>query len=239
QFTTSTGESDMALDSPPAHPLDGFVIEDDRFWDADGQEILFSAGDPTEEQRNTLLLRARLERDLESLESGQNPVLGAGSQSLYDSDCEDTDPTVSEMVAEMQMLGFEDSDDDESDAGDARIDEDANFAPHGSKTMFMLDTLDNLPRLRLSDDHMKTILWVMRECRTPNVPSFSALRRKQAELTRQVNITPRVHTSALGNKFYMNHPLDLLALVRKFLLNLSQHSECARSRIGQTPVFGN
>ncbi|KAJ7144573.1 hypothetical protein C8R44DRAFT_602437 [Mycena epipterygia] len=52
----------------------------------------------------------------------------------------------------------------------------------------------------------------MRECNTPNVPSFSALRKKQAQLTKQVNITPRVHTSAQGNKFYMNHPIDLLSL---------------------------
>ncbi|KAJ7892224.1 hypothetical protein B0H13DRAFT_1625696 [Mycena leptocephala] len=52
----------------------------------------------------------------------------------------------------------------------------------------------------------------MRECNTPNVPSFSALRRKQAKLTQQININPRMHTSALGNKYYMNHPIDLLAL---------------------------
>jgi hypothetical protein len=83
--------------------------------------------------------------------------------------------------------------------------------------MFMLDLLDNLPRLRLSDDHIKTIIWVMRECNTPNVPSFSALRRKQAKLTQQININPRMHTSALGNKYYMNHPIDLLALVREEL----------------------
>lgn len=79
--------------------------------------------------------------------------------------------------------------------------------------MFMLDLLDNLPRLRLSDDHMKTIMWVMRECGTPDVPSFSALRRLQAKLTKDVNIMPVHHTSSLGNQFYMNHPINLLALV--------------------------
>ncbi|KAJ7833714.1 hypothetical protein B0H14DRAFT_3710403 [Mycena olivaceomarginata] len=52
----------------------------------------------------------------------------------------------------------------------------------------------------------------MKECKTPNVPSFSALRKKQATLTREVNISPRMHTSALGNKYYINHPIDLLAL---------------------------
>ncbi|KAJ6482232.1 hypothetical protein DFH09DRAFT_950467 [Mycena vulgaris] len=87
----------------------------------------------------------------------------------------------------------------------------------------MLDLLDNLPRLRLSDDQLKTIIWVMRECKTPDVPSFSALRRKQAQLTKDVNIQTRHHVSAMGNEFYMNHPAELLALdwanplVREFM----------------------
>jgi hypothetical protein len=79
--------------------------------------------------------------------------------------------------------------------------------------MFMLDLLDNLPRLRLSDDQLKTIIWVMRECKTPDVPTFSALRKKQAELTKDVNVQTVGHVSALGNEFYMNHPAQLLALV--------------------------
>ncbi|KAJ7868218.1 hypothetical protein B0H14DRAFT_3441366 [Mycena olivaceomarginata] len=81
-------------------------------------------------------------------------MVGSTSNSLHDSDSEDRDiddPTVSELITELQMLGIEDFDDDESDAGDARVDEDINWAPHGSRTMFMLDLLDNLPRLRLSD----------------------------------------------------------------------------------------
>ncbi|KAJ7795972.1 hypothetical protein B0H14DRAFT_2391114 [Mycena olivaceomarginata] len=76
----------------------------------------------------------------------------------------------------------------------------------------MLDLLDNLPRLRLSDDHLKAIIWVMRECKTPNVPTFSALRKKQASMTYEVDIKSTHHTSSLGNHFYMNHPSKLLAL---------------------------
>lgn len=87
--------------------------------------------------------------------------------------------------------------------------------------MFMLDLLDNLPRLRLSDDQLKTIIWVMRECKTPDVPSFSALRKKQAELIKNVNIKTRHHTSAMGNEFYMNHPAELLALVRNLSIPLA------------------
>lgn len=80
--------------------------------------------------------------------------------------------------------------------------------------MFLLDLLDSLPRLRLSDDQMKAIIWVMRECGTPQVPAFSALRRKQKMLAAEVGLAPRHHVSPLGNHFYMNHPAMLLALVR-------------------------
>jgi hypothetical protein len=79
--------------------------------------------------------------------------------------------------------------------------------------MFMLDLLDNLSRLRLSDDHLKAIIWVMKECGTPNVPSFYALRKMQAKLTRAVGLKPKHHTSALQNQFYMNHPNDLIHLM--------------------------
>ncbi|KAJ7436399.1 hypothetical protein FB451DRAFT_1344639 [Mycena latifolia] len=52
----------------------------------------------------------------------------------------------------------------------------------------------------------------MRECKTPDVPTFSALRKKQTSMTRDVGIKNEHHTSSLGNHFYMNHPGKLLAL---------------------------
>ncbi|KAJ7440424.1 hypothetical protein FB451DRAFT_1443354 [Mycena latifolia] len=122
--------------------------------------------------------------------------------------------------------GVEDSDDEEEEVDESATDSgdfDNSWAPHGSKPMFMLDLLDSLPRLRLSDDHLKAIIWVMKECGTPNVPSFYALRKMQARLTRAVGLKPKHHTSALNNQFYMNHPNDLIRLdfanplVRKFL----------------------
>ncbi|KAJ7022964.1 hypothetical protein C8F04DRAFT_1307008 [Mycena alexandri] len=78
--------------------------------------------------------------------------------------------------------------------------------------MFMLDLLDNTPRLRLSDDHMKAIIWTMKESGTPNVPSFYALRKMQSKLAREFGLQPRHHTSSLDNQFYMNHPNDLIRL---------------------------
>ncbi|KAJ7659002.1 hypothetical protein B0H17DRAFT_1163196 [Mycena rosella] len=53
----------------------------------------------------------------------------------------------------------------------------------------------------------------MRECHTPNIPSFSALRKKQEMLARDIGIKSEHHTSSLGNHFYMNHPAKLLALI--------------------------
>jgi hypothetical protein len=79
--------------------------------------------------------------------------------------------------------------------------------------MFYLDYLDNTPRNRLSDDHMKAVIWTMKQCGTPNVPSFKALRKMQAKLACEVGIQSQHHTSALGNQFYMNHPAKILGLV--------------------------
>lgn len=81
----------------------------------------------------------------------------------------------------------------------------------------MLDLLDNLPRLRLSDDHMKTIIWIMKECGTQDVPSFYALRKKQKQLLSEADIKPKLHVSPMGNQFYMNHPSKLLAFVSNYL----------------------
>lgn len=79
--------------------------------------------------------------------------------------------------------------------------------------MFLLDLLDNLPRLRLSDDHMKVLIWAMKECGTPNVPSFGTLRAKQTALTREMNIKTMHHVSTQNNQFYANCPSETTRLV--------------------------
>jgi hypothetical protein len=79
--------------------------------------------------------------------------------------------------------------------------------------MFMLDMLDSLPRLRLSDDHLRTIIWVMRECGTPDVPAFSQLRKVQNDMKAELKLDPEHHTSSSGRHFYMNHAVKLFALV--------------------------
>lgn len=88
----------------------------------------------------------------------------------------------------------------------------------------MLDLLDNLPRLRLSDDHLKAFIWVMKECGAHSVPSFAALRKKQKELSQDVGIKTKNHTSPLGNEFFMNGPADLFKLVSTIFLATVDHS---------------
>jgi hypothetical protein len=79
--------------------------------------------------------------------------------------------------------------------------------------MLLLDVLDNLPHLRLSNDHMKSILWMLKELNVPDTPSFYTLRETQKRLAEDMDIQPREHVTALGNKFHAAAPGDLLALV--------------------------
>ncbi|KAF5384429.1 hypothetical protein D9615_003465 [Tricholomella constricta] len=181
---------------------DGHLVDDEL-----GKAVVFSAGETGSitEKNSQVQLEAQLddaeylgEHDLFSI---IDPTSGIGPEREVDE----------HFAAERHCL--EDSDEEaEAEASESNWADDHEWAPHGSKTMFMLDLLDNIPRLRLSDDHLRTILWVMRECQTPNVPSFSALRKMQSKLTKQVKIESRHHTSSLGNHFFMNHPAKLLAL---------------------------
>jgi len=79
--------------------------------------------------------------------------------------------------------------------------------------MLVLDILDNMPHLRLSNDHMKSILWMLKELGVADTPSFYALREIQKRLAEEMDIQPREHISALGRKFHAVAPEDLLALV--------------------------
>jgi hypothetical protein len=85
--------------------------------------------------------------------------------------------------------------------------------------MFLLDVLDNLPRLRLSGSQLKMILWIMRECGAKSVPSFQAFRKMQGHLRGLCGTPSEEQTSSLGNRFYINNIRDHVKKVRPISLN--------------------
>ena len=96
--------------------------------------------------------------------------------------------------------------------------------PYTSKLEFLLDTIDNLPRLRLSASMMKVILWLLREVGVKHVPSFDRLRKVQKKVQEDGGV-PTVHWMSLkGNAFSFNDLRAIITNVRAPPLTLP-HSE--------------
>jgi hypothetical protein len=76
-----------------------------------------------------------------------------------------------------------------------------------------LDLLDSLPRLRLSSDQLKFVLWMLKELDVPGVPSLQTLRDQQEALRARVGISTNRKVALSGNVFYMNSIPSLIALV--------------------------
>ncbi|KAJ6584219.1 hypothetical protein B0H10DRAFT_1961890 [Mycena sp. CBHHK59/15] len=72
--------------------------------------------------------------------------------------------------------------------------------PYPSKMMFLLDTLDNLLRLRISNSLMRVFLWVLKEAKCKDVSSFDKLHRIQKKIAQMQ-----------GNVFFMNDPKAIIA----------------------------
>jgi hypothetical protein len=96
----------------------------------------------------------------------------------------------------------------ETDLGD-----DKSWAPYPSKIIFLLDALDNMPRLRVSAGLMNVIIWLLRETGVPNVPTPYAFRNFQKVLRGQKGIETTHTKSPKGNRFSFNSPVDIVANV--------------------------
>ncbi|CAE6444763.1 unnamed protein product [Rhizoctonia solani] len=92
----------------------------------------------------------------------------------------------------------------------------SNWAPYESKIMFLLDLLDNIPRLRLSTEHLKLIMWVMEEAGCHNIPTFNKLRSTQQQLRNICSVQSHQYQSSKGNVFDM---LDIPQLIGRDLSN--------------------
>ncbi|EJD34914.1 hypothetical protein AURDEDRAFT_75744, partial [Auricularia subglabra TFB-10046 SS5] len=84
--------------------------------------------------------------------------------------------------------------------------------PYPNKTMFFIDLLDSLPRLRLSDAHMRMIILVLEECGAKDVPTLYALRKCQEQLRAKCAPQTVQHRSGTGNVFYSNDIRDTIAM---------------------------
>ncbi|KAF7773552.1 hypothetical protein Agabi119p4_5719 [Agaricus bisporus var. burnettii] len=104
-----------------------------------------------------------------------------------------------------ETAGHNNEDDDDLKEGDPE------WFPYPSKPAFYLDLLDHLPRLRLSDDQLKAVIWVMKQSGTRNVPSFYCLRKVQEKISSSF-FTPEKYISIKGTEFWMNNPIESLRL---------------------------
>lgn len=97
-------------------------------------------------------------------------------------------------------------------------DRDLHWKPYGSRTMCVLNAMDRLPHLPISDSLMKIILWAMKQCGTLEVPSFYALRKLQKELRHTQGIPTIECKSVQNNLFFMNDPRSIIGQV--YLISL-------------------
>ena len=93
--------------------------------------------------------------------------------------------------------------------------------------MFVLDLLDNLPRMRLSRRHLQFIMWVMKEAGASNVPSWYAFQEIQKELQAKCGVPTNHFVSSVDNILYIN---DIPQIVAKVSVSGRVHICCSEAK---------
>ncbi|THU78230.1 hypothetical protein K435DRAFT_700534 [Dendrothele bispora CBS 962.96] len=87
----------------------------------------------------------------------------------------------------------------------------SEWSPYNTKTMCILDIIDNFPRTRISDSLMKIIIWAMKECGVQDTPSFYALRKTQENIRKTQGVPSVECKSVQGKIFYLNDPRTIIS----------------------------